>query len=389
MTTKLRIPVGELFSFFGLLNVDDETPIPINRSLRIKDKNGKFNHINYLVKKKGFVNEYLLEDGITIKCDEKHLVKSDGVFRRINEVDRVDTIYGSKKIIETIPDGIKDVYDFSLDSPHEYITANGVVCHNTTLAKIVANTISKDNYIYINASDENSIDTVRDKIKQFASSIGFGGLKIIILDEADFLTPNSMAALRNIMETFSKTTRFILTCNYVDKIIDPIQSRCQIFNIVPPSKKDVAVHTMGILESEGVEFSKEDLAQIINMTYPDIRRVLNTVQRCILDGKMQLDKSTLVQNNFYSTVVDILKSSKNKKEKYTEIRQILADNSIRDYNPLFRYLYDNVEVFANGFVSTAILIIAESQYKDAMVVDHEINAMAMFIQLIMEIDQRK
>jgi replication factor C small subunit len=175
----------------------------------------------------------------------------------------------------------------------------------------------------------------------------------------------------------------------VDKIIDPIQSRCQIFNIVPPSKKDVAVHTMGILESEGVEFSKEDLAQIINITYPDIRRVLNTVQRCILDGKLKLDKSTLVQNNFYSTIVDVLKSSKNKKEKYTEIRQILADNSIRDYTPLFHYLYEHVEEYANGFVSTAILIIAESQYKDAMVVDHEINAMAMFIQLIMEIDQRK
>ena len=389
MMTKLRIPVGELFSFFGLLNVDDETPIPINRSLRIKDKNGKFNQINYLVKKKGFVNQYLLEDGINIKCDEKHLVKSDGVFRRINEVERVDTIYGSKQIIETIPDGIKDVYDFSLDSPHEYITASGVVCHNTTLAKIVANTIAKDNYIYINASDENSIDTVRDKVKQFASSIGFGGLKIIILDESDYLTPNAQAALRNIMETFSKTTRFILTCNYVDKIIDPIQSRCQIFNIVPPSKKDVAIHTIGILEGEGVEFSKEDVAQIINLTYPDIRRVLNTMQRCILDGKLQLDKSTLVQNNFYSTIVDILKSGKNKKEKFTEIRQILADNNIRDYNPLFRYLYDNVEQYANGFVSTVIVIIAESQYKDAMVVDHEINAMSMFIQLIMEIDQRK
>lgn len=217
----------------------------------------------------------------------------------------------------------------------------------------------------------------------------FIGTTQTLTHNCDYLTPNAQAALRNIMETFIKTTRFILTCNYVDKIIDPIQSRCQIFNIVPPSKKDVAVHMMGILESESVQFSKEDLAQIINMTYPDIRRVLNTVQRCILDGKMQLDKSTLVQNNFYSTIIDILKSGKNKKEKYTEIRQILADNSIRDYNPLFRYLYDNIEEFANGVVSTAILIIAESQYKDAMVVDHEINAMSMFIQLIMEIDPRK
>ncbi len=191
------------------------------------------------------------------------------------------------------------------------------------------------------------------------------------------------------METFSKTTRFILTCNYVDKIIDPIQSRCQIFNITPPSKKEVAIHVMKILETESVEFSKEDLAQIINMTYPDIRRVLNTVQRCVLDSKLQLDKSTIVQNNFYSSITDILKSSKNKKEKFTEIRQIIADNSVKDYTPLFRYLYDNVEDYAAGFVSTVILIIADSQYKDSLVVDHEINAMAMFIQIIMEIDQRK
>ena len=259
----------------------------------------------------------------------------------------------------------------------------------TTLAKIVSNTIAKDNYLYINASDENSIDTVRDKIKQFASSIGFGGLKIIILDESDYLTPNAQAALRNVMETFSKTTRFILTCNYVEKIIDPIQSRCQIFNIVPPSKKDVAQHVSNILNKEDVKFKIEDLASIVNLSYPDIRRVLNTTQRCIIDGELKLDKTTIVQNNFYATIVDILKSGKNKKEKFTEIRQILADNNVRDYNPLFRYLYDNVEEYAGNFVSHIILILAESQYKDALVVDHEINAMAMFTQIIIEIDQRK
>jgi DNA polymerase III delta prime subunit len=259
----------------------------------------------------------------------------------------------------------------------------------TTLAKIVANTIAKDNYIYINASDENSVDTVRDKIKQFASSIGFGGLKLIILDECDYMTPNAQAALRNVIETFSKTTRFILTCNYVDKIIDPIQSRCQIFNIVPPSKKEVAQHLVKILGDEGVQYEKDNLATIINQSYPDIRRVINTTQRCVIGGVLKLDETTLVEHNYLSSIVDILKSSKNKKEKFDGIRQLLADNHVRDFNQLFRYLYDNVDTFANGFVSTIILIIAESQYKDSFVVDHEINAMAMFIQIIMEIDQRR
>lgn len=258
----------------------------------------------------------------------------------------------------------------------------------TTLAKIVANTIAKDNYIYINASDENSIDTVRDKIKQFASSVGFGGLKIIILDESDYLTPNAQAALRNIMETFSKTTRFILTCNYVDKIIDPIQSRCQIFNIVPPSRKDIAVHLASILDKENVKYSKEDLATLVNGGYPDIRRVINTAQRCVLDNKLSLDKATLIEHNHHGSIIDVLKSKKDKKTKFTEIRQILADNAVRDYVPLFRYLYDNVESYAPTTISSVILIIAEAQYKDALVVDHEINAMAMFIQILIEIDKK-
>ncbi len=259
----------------------------------------------------------------------------------------------------------------------------------TTLAKIVANTIAKDNYIYINASDENSVDTVRDKIKQFASSIGFGGLKLIILDECDYMTPNAQAALRNVIETFSKTTRFILTCNYVDKIIDPIQSRCQIFNIVPPSKKEVAQHLLKILDGENVKYEKDNLATIINQSYPDIRRVINTTQRCVIGGVLKLDETTLVEHNYLSSIVDILKSSKNKKEKFDGIRQLLADNHVRDFNQMFRHLYDTVDTYANGFVSTIILIIAEAQYKDSFVVDHEINAMAMFIQIIMEIDQRR
>lgn len=259
----------------------------------------------------------------------------------------------------------------------------------TTLAKIVANTIAKDNYIYINASDENSVDTVRDKIKQFASSIGFGGLKLIILDECDYMTPNAQAALRNVIETFSKTTRFILTCNYVDKIIDPIQSRCQIFNIVPPSKKEVAQHLVKILDGENVKYEKDNLATIINQSYPDIRRVINTTQRCVIGGVLKLDETTLVEHNYLSSIIDVLKSSKSKKEKFEGIRQLLADNHVRDFNQMFRYLYDNVDTFANGFVSTIILIIAEAQYKDSFVVDHEINTMAMFIQIIMEIDQRR
>lgn len=310
-------------------------------------------------------------------------IKSHTIWNEKYRPQTLETYIGNDTIRETFAQ-----YISSNDIPHLLLHGDAGI-GKTTIAKILANSIANNNYIYINASDENSVDIVRDKIKQFASSIGFGGIKIIILDECDYMTPNAQAALRNIMETFSKTTRFILTCNYVDRIIDPIQSRCQIFNLVAPSKKEVAQHLVSILEKESVTYSKEDLVALLNVTYPDIRRTINTAQRSVINGELRLDKSTVVGYDYMIKIVDILKSDKNKKEKFDSIRQIIADNYVKDFNLLMRYLYENVETYANGFVSSIILILAEAQYKDSLVVDHEINAMAMFIQIIMEIDQRR
>jgi len=255
----------------------------------------------------------------------------------------------------------------------------------TTLAKIFANTISPDNFMYINASDENSVDTVRDKIKQFASSMGFGGLKIIILDEADYLSQSAQAALRNIMETFSKTTRFILTCNYAERIIEPLQSRCQSFNITPPSKRDVAKHIVAMLKSEGVEFDLADVATIVNANYPDVRKTINSIQRSITGAVLTLDQEAVEQTHYYGSILEILKSEKKTKDKFQEIRQLIANNYVRDYTPMFRFLYDNVDGYAKTKVGQVIIIIAEAHYRDAFVIDHEINAMSMFIQIINEI----
>ena len=133
----------------------------------------------------------------------------------------------------------------------------------TSAAKLIVNSIKCD-YLYINASDENGVDVIRDKIKGFASTMGFNPLKIIILDEGDFITAAGQAALRNVMETFSQHCRFIITCNYVEKIIPAIQSRCQIFQITPPSKKEVAVHIAGILKEQNIQFNPTDLVPIID-----------------------------------------------------------------------------------------------------------------------------
>ena len=255
----------------------------------------------------------------------------------------------------------------------------------TTLAKLLVNNIDCD-HLYINASDENSVDTVRNKVRNFASTIGFKDMKVIILDECDYITPNAQAALRNLMETFSKHTRFILTCNYVERIIDPIQSRCQPFQIVPPSRKEVAIHLNNILKEESVTFEMDDVATLVNGGYPDIRRVINFAQRQVVDGKLSIDQDNLVAvdlnvNVFSSQIVNVLKTQ-SKKDAFVTIRKMLADNQISDFADLFRLLYDEVDDYGKGHIAECILTIAKYQLSDAQVVDKEINAMAMLIELL-------
>ena len=246
----------------------------------------------------------------------------------------------------------------------------------TTLAKIITKNIDCD-YMYINASDENKVDDVRNKIKTFASSVGFKSLKVIILDECDYLTPNAQAALRNLMETFSKHCRFILTCNYVERIIDPIQSRCQSYKVVPPSKKEVAQQLVDILDDQMCTYELDDVALIVNAGYPDIRRVINSAQRQIVNGKLKIDISSVIQNDYKIQLLDKLSSGAN----FNDIRKLIADNSVSDYSDLYRLLYDDVETYGKGKEAECILAIAEGQHQDVNVVDKEINFMSTLIKI--------
>jgi replication factor C small subunit len=254
----------------------------------------------------------------------------------------------------------------------------------TTLAKLIAHNVDAD-VMYVNASDENNVDTVREKVKNFASAMGFKQWKIVILDESDYLTANAQAALRNLMETFSKTTRFILTCNYVEKIIDPIQSRCQVFAITPPSKKDVAKRVVQILDQESVKYQPADIATLVNSGYPDIRRILNACQRQVVDGVIQIDKQSLVEANYMAKLVDILVNESSKKDCFQKVRQLIADSKVKDFTPLYRYLFDELETFASGHIASIILTLAESQYQDSFVVDKELHINALMIKIINEI----
>ena len=251
----------------------------------------------------------------------------------------------------------------------------------TNLAKLIVNSISCD-YIVINASDENNVDTVRNKVKGFASTVGFKDMKVIILDEFDYMTPNAQAILRNLMETFSKHCRFILTCNYVEKVIDPIQSRCQTFQIVPPSKKEVAVQISQILGKEEVGFEPKDLVPIIDSSYPDIRKIINTCQLNSTKGELKLDTTSVIDSDIKSKVVEILKSSDAKPNKWKNIRQAVADARIQDFTELYSFLYEKVDEYGSGNTSNIILILSESQHKDALVVDKEITFMSCIIQIV-------
>jgi len=286
----------------------------------------------------------------------------------------LDTYIGNEHLKSKV-----DIYLESGDLPHLLLYGKAGT-GKTTLAKILVNNIECD-YLYINASDENSVDTVRNKVRQFASTVGFKDLKVIILDECDYITPNAQAALRNLMETFSKHCRFILTCNYVERIIDPIQSRCQSFQVIPPSKSEVAKHLHNILVQENVMDSMEDIKVLVDSGYPDIRRVINSAQRNVVNGQLKLDTSSIIQNDYKLKLLKILETQ-DKKTAFKDIRQLLADNKITDFADLFRLLYDEVDGYGKGHVAECILIVARYELSDSQVVDKEINAMAMVIELL-------
>ena len=247
----------------------------------------------------------------------------------------------------------------------------------TTLAKLIAKNLNCD-LLYINASDERGIDTIRDKIIPFASSMSFNDVKIVILDEADYITPQAQATLRNTIESCSKTTRFIFTCNYLERIISPLQSRCQTFEITPPSKQEVWQKCKTILNDEGVSSSPKEVEPIVDAHYPDIRKIINTLQGSIINNTVKADHGSLKNTQLGGLVVDALI----RKAKLSEIRQILADSGSREFDDLFKYIYDNSSTLFGDKEGEAILIIAKYQYEYTFVLEKEICVAAMLNKLL-------
>ena len=248
----------------------------------------------------------------------------------------------------------------------------------TTLSKIIINNLDCD-YIYINASDERGIETIRDKVSSFAMVASFEPLKVVILDEADFLTINAQASLRNIIETYSVTTRFILTCNFVERIIDPLQSRCQTIKVVPPTKKEVAVHLASICDKESIGYEPTAIGKIVNKFYPDLRKMLNTIQASTIKNKLVLDDSLLVSTSYMTA---ILKELQQPKPKFNTIRQIIADANVDDFDELFRFLYENASKYIKGKEGTVAILINDHLYQSNFRIDKEINIMSLIQNII-------
>ena len=255
----------------------------------------------------------------------------------------------------------------------------------TTVAKALCNELDLD-YLLINGSEESGIDTLRNKIKQFASSVSLqGGYKVVILDEADYLNPQStQPALRGFIEEFSGNCRFILTCNFKNRIIEPLHSRCSVVEFNIPKKESerlcsvMMARLMLILDDEGIKYETKVLAELIMKFMPDWRRVINELQRYSTSGV--IDSGILVSLSDIS-VNELMSSLKIK--DFKKMRQWVADNIDSDPASLFRKLYDNMnEHVVPESIPQMVLILADYQYKNSFVSDHELNLVACCTELM-------
>jgi replication factor C small subunit len=278
-------------------------------------------------------------------------------------------------------ENIKDTIQKYLDQGdiQNFIFYGSAGCGKTTLAKIIVKNLDCD-YLYINASDENGIDTIREKVKGFASAASWKGIKVVILDEADFITVQGQAALRNVIETFSRSTRFILTCNFIERIIDPLQSRCHTLKIVPPTKMDVYNHLTWVLTDQlNISYQPKDIKSLIVKYYPDMRKMLNVLQMSVKDDAIVLDDTVLTSNNY---IKEVLKELTQTKPNFQKIRQAIIDSNTKDFEELYRNLFDYASKYIPGREGSVAIILNEHLYQANFRIDKEINIASCIAKII-------
>ena len=264
--------------------------------------------------------------------------------------------------------------------PHLLFSGNAGI-GKTTLAKILLNELSINDLdvLEINASRENDVDTVRTKIINFVQMIPFGAFKVVMLDEADYLSPNAQAALRGVMETYATTSRFILTCNYPNRIIPALHSRCQGFHVEKVDQIEVFKRVETILKSENIDYDDETLANYVASTYPDLRKCINSVQMNSMDGKLHRpEKSDAGEADYKFEMVELFKAG-----KIADARKLVCSQARpEEMEDIYRWMYDNITIFGdNAKQEKAILIIKQGLVDHTLVSDVEINLAATLIRL--------
>lgn len=302
--------------------------------------------------------------------------------------------YRPKKVADCIlPDRIKKVFQEYVNTkniPNLMLTGTAGV-GKTTVALAMCEEIGL-NYLFINSSDERGIDTLRTKIRNYASTVSLvGGRKVIILDEADYITPEAQAALRGAIEEFSANCTFILTCNFKSRLIEAIHSRCSVidFALQADEKPRMAAAFFNriaeILVSEGIQFEKNVLVEITKKYFPDYRRTLNELQRYSTSG--QIDAGVLAQVTSVRNIQDLVKHLKDK--NFAEMRKWVVVNADLDPARVFRKIYDSMyEYMKPESIPQAVVILAKYQYQSAFVADQEINLVACLTEIMVDCEMR-
>lgn len=290
--------------------------------------------------------------------------------------------YRPRKLEDIVLTPEERLYFESLKSKEEIpnlLFAGNPGTGKTTLSKIIATDILDCQYLYINASDENGIDTIRSKVIGFASTKSLDGkLKLVLFDECDALTLDSQKALRNVIEEYSHNTRFIFTCNYLFKIIPALQSRCQIFNLTPPLD-GVLNRVVSILKNEGItvpDTEKQKLVELVRSGYPDLRRIINDIQKFSFTGTLMIK-----ENQVKGIAEKVMAKIKNKVSPH-ELRKFVIESEqdfSGDYLQLLKEMFE--VAFNNNLDAKVLLTISEGMYKDAIVIDKEINWFSTCLQL--------
>lgn len=381
-----------IFNASGLCN-EESSDIPKD-SLYIDSPNG-YVPVRALVSKTHEAKKYILESGEYLKCSTKHIIFNEGVDTFIDDASYVDVIGGTDKIIDTENLGTMKLYDVALDYPHQYVTPNKVIHHNTSLIHVLINSIDKideSDVMILNMSDE-GVDAVRDKILPFCQTISFGSYKVVVLEEFEMCSQKGQGSLKRIMEDYSDVVRFLITSNAANKILPPIRSRCQEIAIEKHDHEQFMTRILEILIQEEIDVESEGAIDIVDRyvraCWPDFRKTINVLESQCVNGKLlEMNDGTASTAGFESQIITALQTG-----TLSQTRKMIVENITDDMvDSFFSYLYRNLDLWIpenldqdrkDEMVMKLILKIRTGAVNDSLVADREINLSSTLVELQM------